>query len=351
MGRSLVKAVLSHGDCVCAVGRVFEGISENMFFPLSPPTTAADKPPVQRSRPQPSSSPPPGSPSAAAAAASAAASASFLPALCDVRAYDSVRRVVDLAAQKFGRVDVVANCAGYGVIAACEDQDEAEVHGQFETNFMGTLHVLQAAIPLFRTQGRGRFLIFSSTSGALGVPGLGPYCATKYAVEGLIEATLYETDAFGIKATLVEPGLVRRDEWNPADSPLPTFGHFLVKDTSGGAYSSPTAPALHARRLVQWLGDRQPTSAVKCAELVWQLGHCTYPPLRLLLGSYAIESIRDRLKSVTEELEDWKHLNFPVPGEAASAGASGGEASGKAGAKDAAADDRDEEMADSPGGD
>lgn len=56
--------------------------------------------------------------------------------------------------------------------------------------------------------------------------------------------------------------------------------------------------------------------AVKCAELVWQLGHCSYPPLRLLLGSYAIESIRDRLRSITEELEDWKHLHFPVaPGE------------------------------------
>jgi hypothetical protein len=63
--------------------------------------------------------------------------------------------------------------------------------------------------------------------------------------------------------------------------------------------------------MVQWLGDKQPTSAVKCAELVWQLGHCSYPPLRLLLGSYAIESIRDRLRSIIEELEDWKHLHFP----------------------------------------
>jgi hypothetical protein len=67
--------------------------------------------------------------------------------------------------------------------------------------------------------------------------------------------------------------------------------------------------------MVQWLGDRQPTSAVKCAELVWQLAHCSYPPLRLLLGSYAIESIRDRMRSVTEELEDWKHLNFAATGQ------------------------------------
>lgn len=80
--------------------------------------------------------------------------------------------------------------------------------------------------------------------------------------------------------------------------------------------SSSSSPALHARRMVQWLGDKQPTSAVKCAELVWQLGHCSFPPLRLLLGSYAIESIRDRLRSIIEELEDWKHLHFPVASDA-----------------------------------
>ncbi|KAK1835198.1 hypothetical protein QBC39DRAFT_341918 [Podospora conica] len=177
---------------------------------------------------------------------------------------------------------------------------------------MGTLHIIQSSLPYFRMQNSGRYLIFSSTSGALGVPGLGPYCATKYAVEGLVEAMLYEVDSFNIKATLVEPGLVRRDEPDSVLNPLPTWGHFLIKPASD-AYAHATSPALHAKRMVQWLGDRQPTSAVKCAELVWQLGHCSYPPLRLLLGSYAIESIRDRLRSVTEELEDWKHLNFPPP--------------------------------------
>ncbi len=182
---------------------------------------------------------------------------------------------------------------------------------------MGTMHIIQATLPHFRQQAGGRYLIFSSTSGALGVPGLGPYCATKYAVEGLVEAMLYEIDSFNVKATLVEPGLVRRDDAaaDGAAGPLPTWGHFLVKPPSE-PYAGATSPALHAQRMVQWLGDRQPTSAVKCAELVWQLGHCSYPPLRLLLGSYAIESIRDRLRSVTEELEDWKHLNFPVAPDA-----------------------------------
>lgn len=191
---------------------------------------------------------------------------------------------------------------------------------------MGTLNIIQLSLPLLREQAAkrqedenaGRYIIFSSTSGALGVPGLGPYCATKYATEGLIESMLYEIDAFGIKASLVEPGHMRIDEPTGLDDKaadeslaIKKYGHFLVK-TPSPPYNTPTAPAGHARRIVQWLSDRQPTSAVKSAELVWQLGHCRYPPLRLLLGTYAIESVRDRLRSVIEEIEDWKHLQFPT---------------------------------------
>jgi NAD(P)-dependent dehydrogenase (short-subunit alcohol dehydrogenase family) len=272
MGRSLVKCALARGDQVVSVGRIYEDTA-----PQEAPGSTADN---------------------------------LLTAVCDVRSRDSVSRVAQRALDRFGRIDVVANCSGYGVIGACEDQDEHDLRNQFETNFMGTVHIIHATLPYFRRQNGGRYLIFSSTMGALGVPGLGPYCATKYAVEGLVEAMLYETDAFNVKATLIEPGMMRRDEPDAGVNPLPTYGHFSIKPPSEG-YAHSTSPALHAKRMVQWLGDRQPTSVVKCAELVWQLAHCSYPPLRLLLGSYAIESIRDRMRSVTEELEDWKHLNFP----------------------------------------
>ncbi|KAI5928791.1 hypothetical protein F4810DRAFT_645372 [Camillea tinctor] len=301
MGRSLVKCALARGDRVTDVGRTFESTPEEM----------------------------------------ANQHENCLGMLCDVRARQSVSRVIDKTLEHFGRIDVVANCSGYGVIGACEDQDEHEIRNQFETNFMGTLHIIQASLPYFRQQGAGRYLIFSSTSGALGVPGLGPYCATKYAVEGLIEAMLYEIDSFNVKATLVEPGLVRRDEPDSNVNPLPTWGHFLIKPASE-AYAHATSPALHAKRMVQWLGDRQPTSAVKCAELVWQLAHCSYPPLRLVLGSYAIESIRDRLRSVTEELEDWKHLNYPAAPETEGTSA----ASGPAADKQERDREREEEMGD-----
>ncbi|RMY68959.1 hypothetical protein D0862_14931 [Hortaea werneckii] len=375
IGRSLVKAALSHGDLVAAVGRTMENSMAQMQGWHD----------------------------------------NCEGMLCDVRVRETVRACIDRCLQRFGRIDIIVKyvsssifpvrsflvtlcpCTGYGVIGACEDQDPSDLRSQFETNFLGTLNIIQLSLPYFRQKSSsspgyddegtpstsggtgaaggsppssssgGRYLIFSSTSGALGVPGLGPYCATKYATEGLIESMLYEIDTFGIKATLVEPGHMRLDEptglddkanngsdntssldpkypplhptpqaTNPLNNPtsntntvhppLRRYGHFFVKPPST-PYSTPHAPAGHARRVVQWLADRQPTSAVKSAELVWQLGHCRFPPLRLLLGSFAVESVRDRLKSITEEIEDWKFLHFPVGG----GGAGVGEGEGKEG--------------------
>ena len=293
MGRSVVKAALAHNDLVTAVGRTFEDSLKSMQN-LHPPNISPNL---------------------------SSAQSPLLSLLCDVRVRETVDAIYKESLAHWGRMDIIANCSGYGVIAACEDQDEYEIRNQFETNFWGTLNIIQLSLEYFRERDGGgeggRYLIFSSTSGALGVPGLGPFCATKYAVEGLIESMLYETDAFNIRATLVEPGHVRRDEpvdGNSKANPLPTFGHFFIKPASE-PYATATAPAGHAKRMVQWLGERQPTSAVKAAELVWQLGHCSFPPLRLLLGSFAVESVRDRLRCVTEEIEDWKHLSFRSDGE------------------------------------
>jgi len=292
LGRSLVRAATTHGDKVTAVGWTKETSMEEMKGWM-----------VENS----------------------------LGMLCDVRVRETVDAVVKKSIEHWGKVDIIANCTGYGVIGACEDQSDHELRSQFSTNVYGTLNILTTTLPYFRTQQSGRYLIFSSTSGALGTPGLGPFCATKYAVEGLIESMLYEVDAYNIKATLVEPGHMRLDEpdaksvWG-----LKKYSAFKVKPASD-PYKGAHAPAGHARRMVQWLNDRQPVSTVKSAELIWQLAHCKYPPLRLLLGTYAVESIRDRMRSVIEEIEDWKHLSFPVAsedggnGEGADADEDGGE--------------------------
>lgn len=292
VGRSVVNAVLSHGDNVCAVGNQMRDNLTGMraLFASNTPT--------------------------------------YHGLVCDVRLRESVEAAFNAALKHFHEIDVIAVCSGYGVVGSCEDQDEYEIRNQFEVNFMGTLNIIQSSLVYFREREAGRYLICSSTSGALGVPGLGPYCATKYAVEGLIESMLYEVDQFNIKLTLVISGHLRRDETKQLphpDSPEQTadsngiaidpsvnktYNHFRILRPSSH-YATPDSPASHAQRIIQWFGNSQPTSTLKAAELIWQLGHCSYPPLRFLIGSFAVESIRDRLKSIIEEIEDWKELHFP----------------------------------------
>ncbi|RMZ81547.1 hypothetical protein DV737_g2525, partial [Chaetothyriales sp. CBS 132003] len=309
MGRSICKAAIEHHDSVCCVGQANSDTAASManWYPNCPERYAG--------------------------------------LLCDVRIRSTVQSAIQACIDAFGRLDIVANCSGYGIIGACEDQDEFEIRNQFETNFMGTLNIIQLTLPYFRQRRWGRYLIFSSTSGALGVPGLGPYCATKYAVEGLVESMLYEVERWGIKCTLLEPGHMRRDDVHgniqspnlgnldhasttapptdtadatssaqSGDGHLPLFGHFRITRPSP-PYQTVDSPANHARRILQWIGSQQPTSVSRTAELTWQLAHCQFPPLRLLLGLYAVDSVRDRLKSVMEEIEDWKYLHFPVEDE------------------------------------
>lgn len=235
--------------------------------------------------------------------------------VCDVRARETVEKVLRDALEWWGRIDVIVNCTGYGIIGAVEDQDEHDIRAQFETNVVGLVNIFQVCLPYFRRRRieepdrrGGKFIVFSSLHGVIGVPGLGPYCATKWAVEGLAESLMYEVEPFGIQITLVEPGASRRDEPDEILTGGPMWGHFLMKPPTD-AYRATTNPAQHATRMVDWLRFRQPASAVKIARMVWELGHCNHPPLRLLTGSHSVDSVRDRLRSTIEELEDWKHLN------------------------------------------
>ncbi|KAL8846493.1 MAG: hypothetical protein Q9221_008417 [Calogaya cf. arnoldii] len=291
----------------------------------------------------------------------------YLAMLADIRIRASVDEVVRASVERWGRVDVIFNCAGYGVVGACEEQGEYEIRDQVEECFLGVVNILGGSLGYFRTRGEGkeksdggggvksegdeedemmslddgdaapkggRYIFFSSTCG---VPGLGPYGAGKYAVEGLVESMLYETHAFNIKATIVEMGYLRADGDGEANdeknmhngnqrekdgnskhvvSAIP----FLYKQPQPNSpYNTPTSPASHPLRVLAWLSSSSAsnlakpqslTSATRSAEIIYQLAHCAFPPLRLLLGAFAVEGMRDRLRCVIEEIEEWRWLGF-----------------------------------------
>ncbi|KAK9368442.1 hypothetical protein V1509DRAFT_67198 [Lipomyces kononenkoae] len=223
---------------------------------------------------------------------------------CDVRARPMVEQSVDRIIKRWGRVDVVVNCVAIGIIAPCEEQDEDDVRAQFETNVMGLFHIVQTTLPCFRQRNGGKYIVFSSIAGMLGIPGLGPFSGTKWATEGFIESLSYEIEEFGAKATLVYPGPVQGPAETRDKSP-PPWRHFVIKPLSNEYLGT---PAEHARRMILWVGGHRGTSVEKIGEIIWELAHSKNPPMRLLLGSEAVESMQDKLRQTIEEVEDWKFL-------------------------------------------
>src|SRR5260370_39930247 len=127
----------------------------------------------------------------------------------DVTHSQDVVSVVTQAWQISGRVDVVVNNAGFGVLGAVEEVEEKQTRNVFETNFFGLLSVTQAALPHLRTQASGHIINISSVGGFAGSPGYGLYNASKFAVEGLSEALAAELKTLGIHVTIVAPGYFR----------------------------------------------------------------------------------------------------------------------------------------------
>ena len=124
----------------------------------------------------------------------------------DVNVRETVDRAVNDIVDHTGRIDAVVNCAGFGIAGSIEDTADDEAKAIFETNFFGTLRVCRAALPIMRRQRSGTIVNVSSIGGRMGLPFVGLYSATKYAVEGLTEALRIEARRFGVRAVLIEPG-------------------------------------------------------------------------------------------------------------------------------------------------
>lgn len=219
-----------------------------------------------------------------------------LALLLDVTKPDQIRQAVQTVQNRFGRLDVLVNNAGYGFAGAVEEATEADVRAVFEANFFGMLAVTQAFLPLFRQQQRGRIIQISSQSGVKAVPGFGIYNASKFAVEGLSEALAAEVAPLGIHLTLVEPGPFRT---NFAGS---SFGkaeqHITDYDGTAGAF----------RQRMEQADGKQEGDPDKAADAIWNLSRQDSPPLRLPLGKIAVATIQAKIDSLQNDLDAGKTI-------------------------------------------
>lgn len=208
---------------------------------------------------------------------------------------NSVRGTVDSAFREFGRIDIVVSNAGYGLLGAAEEADDAQVRDITDTNLIGSMALIRAALPHLRSQGGGRIQQVSSEGGQIAYPGFSLYHATKWGIEGFVEAVALEVAPFGIAFTLVEPGPARTD-----------FGGNLARTAPLAAYegtpADQTREALRGSWVIKGDPDRMTNAMIRLADQEGPVAK------RLVLGADAYAGIRKALTERIRELDDQKAI-------------------------------------------
>ena len=217
----------------------------------------------------------------------------------DVTNETEVKAGVAAAIEKFGRIDVLVNNAGYGLLAATEEASAEEVRKQYETNVFGLLNVTRTVLPQMRKQGSGHIINISSLFGYLNnVPGFGLYGSTKYAVEGISEGLAIELKPLGIRVTAAAPGLFRTEFASAESYQRSTRVLDAYKDTVGAVRSN-----------MQHFDGNQPGDPAKLADVIVRVADSENPPLHLPIGGDAVTNFRDKTSQMEKEVEEWENIS------------------------------------------
>jgi NAD(P)-dependent dehydrogenase (short-subunit alcohol dehydrogenase family) len=216
----------------------------------------------------------------------------------DVTDADQVVQAVARAQAQFGGIDVLVNNAGFGYLASVEESEEERIRAMFETNFFGLSRMTQAVLPGMRERKRGCIVNISSVGGLVGVPALGYYNATKFAVEGLSEALAKEVAPLGIKVLIVEPGPFRTD-WagrsiQQSATKIPDYA------ATAGARSD----------MIQGYSGRQPGDPARAAAAIFEAVQSQNTPLRLVLGKAALDMARGKLEELRRNFDQWEKASL-----------------------------------------
>lgn len=230
----------------------------------------------------------------------------FHAELLDVTDTKAIREVVDRSFAELGRIDVVVSNAGYGLFGAAEELSDGQVERIIDTNLLGSIQLIRAALPHLRAQGGGRIIQISSYGGQVAFAGNSLYHASKWGIEGFVESVAQEVASFGIGMTIVEPGGARTQfrygsaqvaDPMPVYDDTPAHGFLRMLDPKNGL--APGDPARMAARIIESV-DVDPA------------------PLRMVLGSQALEStlttLRERIANFEAQTALAASTDLP-PGE------------------------------------
>ena len=226
------------------------------------------------------------------------ASDALLALPLDVTDETQAAAAVQAALARFGRIDVLVNNAGYGLLGAVEEATGDEVRRLYETNVFGLLNVTRAVLPSMRERRSGHVINISSLGGYQSGAGFGVYCSTKFAVEGLSEALHGELAPLGIHVTVVEPGYFRTDFLD---------GNSLA--VSPRILDDYAQSAGRVREAAKEINHNQAGDPIRLAQAMLKLVEADTPPLRLPMGTDTLKVIADKHAFVEAEVRTWKALS------------------------------------------
>jgi NAD(P)-dependent dehydrogenase (short-subunit alcohol dehydrogenase family) len=202
-----------------------------------------------------------------------------------------VRAAVAAAQERFGRIDVLVNNAGYGYQASVEEGEEAAIRAQFDTNVFGLFALTRAVLPGMRAQRAGHVINFTSVAGLIGFPGSGYYAASKHAVEGWSDSLAAEVGPLGIAVTCVEPGPFRTD-WAGRSLQQTPVRIADYAETAGKRMES-----------TKQISGEQAGDPVRAGEAIIAAAEAATPPRHLVLGKFGFEAVTAKLKERLAEIE------------------------------------------------
>jgi NAD(P)-dependent dehydrogenase (short-subunit alcohol dehydrogenase family) len=217
----------------------------------------------------------------------------------DVTNGNAINAVVAQAHGLHGRIDVIVNNAGYGLLGSIEEATDDQIEHLFSVNFHGTRRVVQAALPYLRKQRSGHIVNITSIAGLAPGAGSGFYAASKFAVEGLSQSLAQEVAPLGIKVTLVEPGAFRTD--------------FLSEHsirTRGVGVSDYEKTAGATMKALEDMAGKQIGDPERAATAIIEAVSSPEPPLHLVLGSDALRRTLEKQTRFAAELERWKDVSL-----------------------------------------
>lgn len=222
--------------------------------------------------------------------------------ILDLTDTNGIRATVDAAFQTVGAIDVAVSNAGYGLFGTAEEVTDAQIERQIATNLTGSIQLIRALLPHLRRQGGGRIVQVSSEGGQIAYPNFSLYHATKWGIEGFIEAVAQEVASFNIDFIIAEPGPTATN-----------FGAGLAHADPMAAYDD--TPAGEMRKAIRngsfvLKGDAKRTVAAMIAA-----ADETSPPLRLALGSSAYGSITRALSQRLAAVEAQRDIAFSADGD------------------------------------